>query len=100
MARKPSERTHCLQCGKPFRGKHEYIKDHPGTVQHAARGICQGDYQKMKDIRAAYNTPLPTLDQLQGKAREDKKNLDSFLSRIRAQGQKDQRRARQRMVIR
>lgn len=100
MARKPDGHTHCHQCGKPFRGKHEYIKDHPGTVQHAAKGICQSDYQKMKNIKAAYNAPMPTLDQLQGKAREDKKNLDSFLSRIRAQGQKDQRRARQRMVIR
>lgn len=100
MARTSDGHTHCLHCGKPFRGKTEYIKDHPGTVQHAAKGICQNDYQKMRATEAAYNIPLATIEQLKGKPLEDKKNLDRFMEKVRKQGQKDLRRARQRMVIR
>ena len=92
----------CVLCHRPFRGHHEYIEDHPGTVQHAARGVCRNCYQKglEKDDPSRPEKPLPDLKTLDSEARVARLSLDAFLQQIHKQGQKDRRRARQRMVIR
>lgn len=94
------DRTNCASCARPFRSRTQTVKDKPGSALYGANGLCKNCHRRVRKEQRAYNTPMPTAEQLEGKAREDKKNLDSFLSRIRAQGQKNQRQARQRMVIR
>lgn len=32
--------THCVDCGKPMRGRHQSPENYPGTVEHHGKGAC------------------------------------------------------------
>lgn len=40
-------RSKCKRCDRPLRGHNDKIAEHPGTVRHKARGLCDMCYKKM-----------------------------------------------------
>lgn len=51
--------THCVDCGKPMRGRHQSTETHPNTVEHHGRGVCSACSWKRGD---RHRKDLPALD--------------------------------------
>lgn len=51
--------SHCRDCGKPMRGRHQTRENYPNTVEHHGGGICSACSWKRGD---RYRKDLPALD--------------------------------------
>ena len=51
--------THCVDCGKPMRGRHQTLENYPNTVEHHGKGVCSACCWRRRD---RHRRDLPALD--------------------------------------